>query len=180
MRGKGKTASTSELAALLGISRQRVNELGRAGKITREADGNWNPDRVARDLGRNLDGAQKSPARERATPPEHGVGQRREEAPREHPPKGTLAYEQWRLTREKADREALDRKVLEGELLKRAEVKTAVSAMLGAFKARCMTIADELCDKLAATSDSVRCRELVDSKIHAALSELSEWRASAA
>jgi len=177
--GKGSTVSTVELAAILGISRQRVNEFGRQGKITREPDGKWDAAKVAAALGKSLDGRQASPARDRAEKPEHSVGQHREQAAGVEPPKGTLLYEQWRLTREKADREALDRKTLEGSLLKTEDVKATVSAMIGASKSKLITIADELCDKLAATSDPVRCRELVDGKIHQALSELAEWPARA-
>ncbi len=49
------TIGTTELAKRLGISRQRINELGRLGKITREADGQRDLDAVTRQLGRNLD-----------------------------------------------------------------------------------------------------------------------------
>jgi hypothetical protein len=48
------TISTPELAKKLGISRQRVNELGRMGKIQREADGQWNLERVHAAIERNL------------------------------------------------------------------------------------------------------------------------------
>ena len=44
---------------MLGISRQRVNELGRLGKIPREADGRWNPERVRVALEQNLDQRQR-------------------------------------------------------------------------------------------------------------------------
>lgn len=108
---------------------------------------------------------------------------KREERPVEQPisvesggPKpGTLAYEQWRLTREKADREALDRKVLEGALLKRTDVRQAVTGMISASKSRLLTMPDELCDRLAAESDAIRCREMVATKVFEALSVLSEW-----
>jgi hypothetical protein len=39
---------------MLGISGQRVNELGRQGKLTREPNGRWNPERVRAAIGRNL------------------------------------------------------------------------------------------------------------------------------
>jgi hypothetical protein len=184
------TIGTSELAARLGISRQRVNELGRLGKITREPDGKWDPAKVAAALGKNLDGRQQSPARERvvemkardravAAPHKVGAGGGRKakdgSATEEHPPEGTLLYEQWRLTREKADREALDRQALEGALLKRDEVRAAVSSMISAAKSKFLTVGDELCDRLAATSDPIACREMVDARIHQALSELAEY-----
>lgn len=163
-----KTLTTKQLAAALGISVQRVNELGRRGKIARERNGEWDFDRVRTALGRNT-----------SQPPKAG-GPLPQEPSENGPAKGTLLYEQWRLTREKADREELDRKVLEGALLKRAEVKSAVSAMLERFRSRVLTIADELCDRLASETDSVRCREMVDRKLCEALSQLSEYPANAA
>ena len=66
----------------------------------------------------------------------------------------------------------------EGKLLNRDEVRSAVSAMIGAAKNRLIVIADELCDELAATWDPVRCRELVNTRICQALNELSEWPAA--
>jgi hypothetical protein len=53
------TVSTPIIAKMLGISRQRVNELGRLGKIPREADGRWNPERVRVALEQNLDQRQR-------------------------------------------------------------------------------------------------------------------------
>jgi phage terminase Nu1 subunit (DNA packaging protein) len=84
-------------------------------------------------------------------------------------------YEQWRLTREKADREALDRKREEGSLVKRDEVSTSVSSMISATKTKLRMIPAELCDKLATTKDPIRCRELMERKINEALSELAEY-----
>ena len=40
------TVSTSTVARSLGISRQRVNELARKGRITRETDGRWDLSKV--------------------------------------------------------------------------------------------------------------------------------------
>ncbi len=183
--GKGDTVGTADLAAILGISRQRVNELGRQGKIAREPDGKWNPAKVAAALGKNLDGRQASPARDRAEKPAHDVGQHKgqpdsqEQSDGPEPPKGTLLYEQWRLTREKADRERQVRLKDAGELLVRSEVRSAVAAMVNSACNRLATISDELCDKVAATSDPVRCRELIRAKINEARSELSEWPARA-
>lgn len=183
MESGNHIVSTGQLARLLGISRQRVNELGRKGKITREPDGRWNVAEVRATLAVSLDARQISPAK--ADAGSARVGKRRGIDPAEShpgngtPPKGTLLYEQWRLTREKADREALDRKVLEGSLLKREEVRPAVSSMIAAAKNRLITIADELCDKLAASSDPVRCKELVDDRISQALKELAEYPARA-
>ena len=41
---------TSELARRLGVSRQRINELARLGKIAKAGPGRWDPEKVARQL----------------------------------------------------------------------------------------------------------------------------------
>ena len=104
---------------------------------------------------------------------------RRNKSAGAHPRKGTLLYEQWRHTREKADREALDRKILEGLLLKREEVRTAVSGMISTVKTKLLMVGDELSDHLAASTDPVACRVMIDDRIHRALSELAGYPASA-
>jgi phage terminase Nu1 subunit (DNA packaging protein) len=158
--------STGELAKALGISRQRINQLGRQGKITREPDGGWNQASVERELGRNLDHRQARPK----------AADYSEDVPSpDGPPKGTLLYEQWRLTQEKADRAALDNAVLEGSLLKRDEVKDAVAGMIASSRAKLLVIGDELADKLASTADPIRCRNLVDDRIALALASLAEY-----
>jgi phage terminase Nu1 subunit (DNA packaging protein) len=168
----GKGLSSSALAAELGISRQRVNELGRKGKIQRNPDGTWDLAKVRADLGHSIDGSQKSPARD-------GMAAEAPEAPVVEPPKGTLLYEQWRLTREKADREAVDRQAIEGKLLKREEVKSAWSGMIAAVTNRLESIPDELCDRLASTVDAIECREILADKIREARMQLSEYPANA-
>ena len=65
------TISTPNIAKMLGISRQRVNELGRLGKIPREADGRWNPERVRVALEQNLDQRRRRP---RQGPQSYGFG----------------------------------------------------------------------------------------------------------
>jgi hypothetical protein len=164
--GKGTTTiGTSELAARLSISRQRVNELGRLGKITREPDGRWDPAKVAAALGRNLDGRQASPARERvvemrtpdravAAPHKVGAGGGRKPKGEQTvgddatPKKGTLLYEQWRHTQEKANREALERRKLEGELVESAAVESAWSEFGVKFRDAVMGLPSVVCNRL--------------------------------
>ena len=62
----------------------------------------------------------------------------------------------------------------QGKVVDCDEVRSVVSAMISAARNRLLIIPDELCDKLAATADPVRCREMVETRIHQALSELSE------
>lgn len=63
----------------------------------------------------------------------------------------------------------------EGQLLDAERVRDAVSGMIIAARAKLLMIPSELCDKLAACSDPVRCLELIDGKICQALDELAEY-----
>jgi hypothetical protein len=136
-------------------------------RVEAEAADAWRAANVVRERSGNPK-REDPPAAQTAKPGESGG-----------PIPGTLAYEQWRLTREKADRERIDREALLGTLLKRDEVRGAVSGMIAAAKSRLITLPDELCDRVAAESDSVRCREMMAAKVHEALSQLAEYPACA-
>jgi len=117
--------TSSELAAALGISRQRVNELGRKGKIQREADGRWDAGKVAAALGRNLDQHHTSPARDGQrqappVPPEPPAGEFRQPLSR-----GSFADAQLQHERARAVKATLEAKRLSGELVSAAEVEMA-------------------------------------------------------
>lgn len=89
----------------------------------------------------------------------------------------TLAAAQLRRELIRIELEALELGRQKGNLLSTGEVRLAWSAMIIAAKNKLVIIADELCDKLAATSDPILCRQLVDLKIQQALSDLAEWPA---
>ncbi len=60
---------TGELAKRLGVSRQRVNDLAREGKLTRDPDGLWDPDKVRGEPSRTLSRQQKVKAQLGGVPP---------------------------------------------------------------------------------------------------------------
>jgi hypothetical protein len=187
---------THQLAELLGISRQRVNELGRIGKLTREPDGTWDPGKARLALGRNLDHRQPSPSAAaikkaskdigRHTSGRKGTngsresagdwGPRGEEPKGEEPRKGTLLYEQWRHTREKASREELERRVREGELLERSDVIAQVGNLIINAKTNLRGIGAKIAPDLAAETSDAKCQAMVDSEIDEALMAISKWK----
>jgi hypothetical protein len=65
-------------------------------------------------------------------------------------------------------------------LLSAEVVRDAVNGMVMGARSKLLVIGDELADKMAATSDPVKCRELMDERINQALSELAEYPADAA
>jgi phage terminase Nu1 subunit (DNA packaging protein) len=160
------TITTKELARLLGITIKRVSELGRLGKITREADGRWDLDKVTIALQQNLDYRQPTSGRTKPRPAELI-----EVSPRH----GTQAYETWRLTREKAARAELERRELEGSLLDVKEVKTAWAGMISVARNRLLLVGEQISDTVAAESDPIRCREIIAGSIHDALTSLKEY-----
>ena len=68
---------------------------------------------------------------------------------------------------------------MDGKLLDAEAVRAAVAGMVIAARTKFLVIGNELADKLAATSDPIACRELVE-RICEALEEFSEYPANAA
>jgi hypothetical protein len=90
-------------------------------------------------------------------------------------PRGSLAAAQLVKAQADAKRAALEVRRLEKRLLDSDEVSGAWSGMIVAAKAKLLVLGDELADRLAAESNPVACREMVDRKIHEALSDLAEY-----
>jgi hypothetical protein len=176
-------ATTAQAVTALHVSKVRLNELARKGKIPRGPKPNrWDIEACARALGRNLDVRQASPARGDVAPKSIGrAGQTlsgRDGG--DDLPRGSLAHAQLLHEQAKAAKAGLEARRLEGKLVAVDEVRDAVNGMVVAFRAKVLVIGDELADKLAATSDAIKCRELVDGRIYEALSVLSEYPAHAA
>lgn len=155
------TLSTPALAAALGISRQRVNELGRKGKITREPNGEWNPDKVRAALGRNLDIRQASPARGEAEP--KTIGRRPSDPPisgrppiqtprrdASSPEKGTLAHAQLMHEQAKAAKAAMEAQRLEGKLIDRKTVEAEWCDIAAHVQAAVMSLPGRIANRLPA------------------------------
>jgi chromatin segregation and condensation protein Rec8/ScpA/Scc1 (kleisin family) len=163
---------TTELARLLGISRQRVNELARMGKISRRPDGLWDAGRVRSELGRTLDNQQQKRARVQPDPPARDGGA-------EDMPSARNAHEMFNRARAVKEIALAKEKELElrrrqGELLEAADVETAWAKALASFKSRLLLLADKLAPKMAACPDVLQCRALIDREVRDALSALSE------
>jgi phage terminase Nu1 subunit (DNA packaging protein) len=87
----------------------------------------------------------------------------------------TLADAQRRKEVALADMRELDAQKAKGEVLDTEEVRNAVSGMIMACRAKLLALAGEICDKIAATSDPITVRELLDERIRQALAELAEY-----
>lgn len=173
VKEKANTISTIQLAALLGISRQRVNELARKGKIQREADRRWNLSRVRTALKQNLDGRQAAPSlgktsnkgtaslRSTDSEPAPGSPQSLLEAQRRH---------EWL----KVQKEELELRRRQGELIEACDIEQTWTHALTAFKNRLLLVPDKLAAKVAVCPDVLECRELIDREIKEAIKVLAD------
>ena len=177
-------ATTAEACAAFRISKGRLNELARKGKIPRgPRQDQWDLEAVRQALGRNLDIHQASPTRgaepARSIP---AVPVRPLSTPvgGDSLPRGSIAHAQLLKTQAQAAIEGLKARVMDGKLLDAEEVRAAVAGMVIDFRSKALVIGDSLADKLAATSDPIACREMVDARVYEALESLVEYPANAA
>jgi hypothetical protein len=77
-----------------------------------------------------------------------------------------------------ADLRELELAEKRGELLNASEVSTAIHELISAAKSKLLLLGDELGDRLAAESDPIRCREMVNAEVRSALTALSKYKAA--
>lgn len=177
-------STTAEATAALRISKVRLNELARKGKLPRGPKANqWDIAACARALGRNLDIRQASPARGEV--PAGSIGRK---APGsafsrtggENVPRGTLAHAQLLKMQGQAAIEGLKARVMEGSLANVAEVNAYVAGCIVRARDTFLRIGPELRDRLAQETDPIRCDEMVTAEIMRGLREISEYRPNVA
>ena len=162
--------STAQLAAALGISPQRVNELGRKKKISREPDGQWDVETVRADLNRNLDHSQPQRAGNKPINP------RRSEDPDAISGNTHDVFNRARAVKETALARGaqLDLRHRQGELLERSEIEAAITQGLTSFKNHLLLFPDKVAPKVAACSDVLECRAIIYEEIRHLLITLSD------
>jgi len=180
---------TGELAKRLGISRQRVSDLAKEGKLTREPDGQWDVARAMAELSRTLDNQQRRRVRLAAVPQNSPAPVQVDETGDFSLPGQTLSartthdlFNRARAAKEiaLAKERQLDLRRREGELLEAREVERAWTQKLTSFKNRLLAIPDRLAQKLAAISEDREIRAVLDGEIKMALQALIEKKADAA
>ena len=182
----GRIVTTAEMTAALNISKVRLNELARKGKVPRGPGPNqWDFDAVQAAVGRNLDTTHASPARGEA--PAGTVGRRpTDPAPARQevqvsqslpdtPARGSLAAADLLKRQAEARLRVLEVRRLEKKLLDRDEGEDAVSAMISAARTKALVIADELADRIAAETKVAACHEMIMERVCNFLSALSEY-----
>lgn len=170
-----ETISTKQLAAILGISVQRVNELGRKGKIQREDEGGWNLVKVNAALRQNLDKHQAL----------RSLGQMAHSDDLEQEGKqgnngDSFSEAQRRHEWAKVEKEELTLRLRRGELIERSDVKAEWTQAANAFRNQLLLVPDKLAPKVAVCSDVRECRALVEEEMRRVLMIFSETQADAA
>jgi len=162
-----------EYARQRGVSHTAVLKAVKAGKIPL-VNGKIDPDVADAAWARNRDARKPSKIAGQAVSAQAPIRMPRQGGA---PAPGTYAHAQLSHETARAKKAMLEALALEGQLLKRSEVAAAWTGMMGAAKSRLLTIGDELCDKLAAETDPVHCRSMVDEVIYEALAHLAEYPA---
>jgi len=172
----GKTIGATALGRALGISRERVYQLTRDGKIAREPDGQFDLDAVRAALKRNLDIRQAAPSR--GDKPEALEGPAPPSS--DKPPGGvSLATVQLQHEIAKTTKAQLEVKRLKGINIDALEAKQAWGQHIITVKSRLLGFAPKLAPRLASENDVLACQEIIDHEIRAVLTELSEYQPDA-
>jgi hypothetical protein len=173
MKPKRKTSTKSEvgvreLARRVGVSGHLVSRKRRQGKsdeqITREAQLRANLLRIQGKSGKAVSIAPTSDWKRRTQ--EEDVED--------------FASAQARKEVALANLRELEEAEKRRNLLPADEVRDAVNGMVIGARAKLLVIGDELADKLASTSNAIKCREMVDERVAQALAELTEYPRQAA
>ena len=170
-----ETITTKQLAAILGISVQRVNELGRKGKIQREADGGWDLVKVNGSLRRNMNRHQSSKA----------LGGCGEKSPMEHGPSDKdigESFSEAQRQREwiRVQKEEMELRRRRGELLERSEVEQIWSEGQTRFVSRLLQLPDDLADAVAVMTSVIDIRALIEREVNSAIRSMRERESNAA
>ena len=141
------TLGTNEFAALLGITRQRVNELAREGVIPKSGRGQFDPSTAI---------------------PAYCAWLR--DAPERRGGDAELKAEKVRLTREQADKAALENEKVRRALIPAEEVERAWTAILVNLRANLLAVPARVSARAALPREAV---QILDSEVRQALEDLS-------
>jgi len=122
--------SIRQLAEQLGVSHTILNRHKRNGKFTEEPGGGYDVERARESLAATM----ARPVKLTVEAPRKPAVSEDEDRPGGSPREGTLSYEQWRLTREKADAAELQKRRLASELVSMVEAEAVRVEMAVKFR----------------------------------------------
>lgn len=83
--------------------------------------------------------------------------------------------ERARLTHHQANKTALEEQVLQGSLITAEEVESVWSSMIGAFRARMLSVPGRAAQGVIATADISEAEQIIRDLVYEALSELADY-----
>jgi hypothetical protein len=170
------TIGATDLARKLNISRERVYQLTREGKIARESDGKYDLSTVRSALKRNLDIRQPAPSR----------GENHNQKIRSDPftplidgQSPTLANVQLQHEIAKAAKAQIELKRMKGLYVEAVEVEREWGIIVAGVQTRLMLLPDKIAPKVPG-KDVLECKNIIEHEIREALTALSEYQFNAA
>jgi phage terminase Nu1 subunit (DNA packaging protein) len=91
---------------------------------------------------------------------------------------GSYEQERTRLTKAQADKTELEVSVLRGDLIPAEIVDSVWGSMLGAFRARCLSIPTKAAHAILAVADLHEAETILKDHVHEALTELADYDAT--
>lgn len=165
--------TATQLATILGISRQRVNELARKGKITREQDGNFNLVKVNAALRKNLDAHQAI----------RSLGQTKQASSADIPggegQEETFAEAQRRNEWLKVQKNEMELQSQREEVYDKQELNAALGERIIAMRQKLSELPKNFAQRLALEADPITIINMLSAEIDSTLNDLSEWRPNA-
>jgi phage terminase Nu1 subunit (DNA packaging protein) len=151
-----RVTSVRELGRALGLAHTTLNRHLKQGKFRPERDGSFDVDKVKAALAKNRDVEQ----------PTQAAG-------------GDPAYAEYNLHRSirekyRAKREEMDLRERMGELVERSTVQTVWGEVTGNVRNQLLLLPDRVAPRIAAITDVLECRFLLDREVRQALAELTE------
>jgi phage terminase Nu1 subunit (DNA packaging protein) len=148
------TFTTLQIADLFGITDRRVQQLADEKILKRTARGRYD---VFESVKGYISYLQNM-----------SLGKRSKEV-------NDIQKERARLYKAQADKTEIEIDVLENSLIPAEMVERVWARMIGAFRARCLSMASRLAPELITVNDYAECEALIRDTVHEALEELSDY-----
>lgn len=153
-----------------GISRQAAHKRIKSGKVQLNANGKIDVDQAAKQWESNKDSRQQQRGAPKIEVPPPRPAKK---APDEEDPRSLAAAQKAREWIRVGKEDMLLRK-MRGELLPKDEVEQSWSSMVSAARSRLLLVPDKIAAKVAAVSNVLEVRAIIDAEIKEALSALAE------
>jgi len=171
-------AAHRKARGLPGATREAVSQAVQAGRIPTFRNGQIDPDVADAAWAKNTKSNPHADATRAAAaaPPPPARPQPRESA--DGPRPGTISHATLVLETARAREAGLRVQKLEGQVLLKRDVEQTWSQVVTSLRARLLLVPDDVAARVAASGDTLECRQIVDGSIREALTALSDYPAN--